>query len=98
MVGAGLKHTVRERARFCCEYCHFPEAFTPVPFHFDHIIAQQHGGRTELENLALSCCYCNRYKGTNLAGIDPISGNVVQLYNARADQWKDHFSGKVQYL
>jgi 5-methylcytosine-specific restriction endonuclease McrA len=37
----------------------------------DHIIARQHGSRTELDNLALACVHCNRFKGPNVAGLDP---------------------------
>jgi hypothetical protein len=92
MPGAALKKAVRERAVFCCEYCHFPEAFTAVPFHFDHIIARKHGGQTTLENLALSCCNCNRFKWTDLAGIDPHSGEIIPLFNPRSDEWRNHFS------
>jgi len=48
-----------------------PSAFHPAPFQIDHIIARQHGGKAELENLALSCIHCNRFKGPNVAGVDP---------------------------
>jgi HNH endonuclease len=50
-----------------CEYCRLSSALHPTPFQIDHIIARQHGGGTTLENLA----HCNRYKGPNIAGIDP---------------------------
>ena len=83
---------VRLRAQHRCEYCHFPENFAELPFHLDHIIAQQHGGPTTLENLALACCYCNRYKGPNLSAIDPESGNVVSLFHPRRQRWDDHFA------
>ena len=83
--------TVRVRAGHRCEYCRFPEAFAELPFQLDHIIAQQHGGPTVLENLALACCYCNRYKGPNLSGIDPNSGEVVTLFHQRRQQWDEHF-------
>ena len=35
-----------------CDYCRVPEVFDPLPFQVNHIIAQQHHGRTILENLA----------------------------------------------
>jgi len=44
------------------------------------------------ENLALACCYCNRYKGPNLSGIDPESGHVVSLFHPRQQHWDDHFA------
>ena len=37
-----------------CDYCRMPAAYDPLPFQLDHIIAQQHGGETVLENTAWS--------------------------------------------
>jgi 5-methylcytosine-specific restriction endonuclease McrA len=91
-VDKAVHAAVRLRARHRCEYCYFPETFAELPFHLDHIIAQQHGGPTTLENLALACCYCNRYKGPNLSAIDPESGNVVSLFHPRRQLWDDHFT------
>lgn len=71
-MNAALEAEVRQRAAHRCEYCHFPEGFADVPFQIDHIVARKHGGRTELENLALACCFCNRYKGQNISGLDPV--------------------------
>ena len=81
------------RAGHRCEYCRFPEAHAEVPFHLDHIVAQQHGGLTLPENLALACCYCNRYKGPNLSGVDPESDRIVPLFHPRQQQWNEHFCG-----
>jgi 5-methylcytosine-specific restriction endonuclease McrA len=72
------QQAVRDRAGHRCEYCYFPESLAELPFHFDHVIAQQHGGATTLDNLALACCYCNRYKGPNVASIDQRTGEVVE--------------------
>ena len=87
-----LQHEVRNRAQYRCEYCHFPEEFAERPFHADHIIAQQHAGQTTSENLALACRFCNRYKGPNIAAIDPQSGEIVELFNPRLQAWDEHFS------
>src|SRR5881396_1048547 len=87
-----VQRAVRERAKNRCEYCHFPEAFAEVPFHVDHIIARQHGGPSELDNLALACCFCNRYKGPNLSGVDAESGQIVRLFHPREHVWTEHFS------
>lgn len=38
---------IRARARHRCEYCQFPEAFSELPFHLDHVIAHQHGGEAD---------------------------------------------------
>jgi len=57
----------------------------------DHIIAEKHGGATALENLALACFDCNRFKGSDIASLDPISGKLVRLFNPRTDVWESHF-------
>ena len=86
-----LIQLVRRRAGFCCEYCRVPEEFDELPFEIDHIIASQHGGATVESNLALACFVCNRYKGPNLAGIDPRSGRISRLFHPRRHQWRRHF-------
>jgi hypothetical protein len=43
---------VRDRAGCCCEYCCFPESLAELPFHIDHIIAQQHGGATLVNQIS----------------------------------------------
>jgi hypothetical protein len=83
---------VRDRAAGCCEYCRLPEEFTDEPFWIDHVIAEQHGGPTIIDNLAFCCARCNRHKGPNLAGIDPTSGAAVFLFNPRRDTWSMHFT------
>jgi hypothetical protein len=69
----------------------------PFDGHFllNNIIAKQHGGQTQLENLALACWYCNLKKGPNLTGIDPDSRAVVLLLHPRVDRWADHFDLSV---
>ncbi len=86
-----LIELVRERAGFRCEYCHFPERYSGLNFQIDHIIPEKHGGLTVSENLALSCIYCNSYKGADLSGLDPASGRMVRLFHPRRDRWADHF-------
>ena len=60
-------------------------------FHADHIIARQHGGESNLENLALACLHCNQHKGPNIAGRNPETGEVVELFHPRRNRWGDHF-------
>lgn len=57
----------------------------------DHIIAEQHGGATALENFAYACFEDNRRKGSNIASIDPLTGEITRLYAPRQDLWADHF-------
>jgi len=87
-----LRALVRVRADDRCEYCGLPQAALPFArFHIDHIIAEQHGGTDDAENLALCCARCNFSKGPNLAGIDPEAGEIVTLFNPCTQQWSDHF-------
>ena len=57
----------------------------------DHIIAQKHGGPTIEPNLAWACFYCNNAKGSDLAGLDPLTGQLTRLFNPRTDLWSEHF-------
>jgi hypothetical protein len=66
-------------------------AYPFQPFPIDHIIARQHKGLTENENLAYSCLHCNGCKGPNIAGIDPKTGKLVPLFHARRNKWSSHF-------
>src|SRR5206468_4276572 len=49
-------------------------------------------GETNLESLAFACCYCNRYQGPNLSGVDPDSRKITALFHPRRDTWREHFS------
>jgi 5-methylcytosine-specific restriction endonuclease McrA len=82
---------VRERAQGYCEYCLLPEEADAISFEVDHIIAEQHGGLTDLGNLAYACFECNRKKGPNLTSIDPQTNEITILFNPRLQQWNDHF-------
>jgi hypothetical protein len=62
-----------------------------MTFHVEHIMAKQHGGPDDLENLALACQLCNLLKGPNLTGIDPDSGDITRLFHPRRDRWALHF-------
>jgi hypothetical protein len=91
VVAETIERAVRRRAGDQCEYCRVPAAAYVVPFQIDHVIALQHGGATDLGNLALACYHCNLHKGPNIASIDPASGGRVALFHPRTDVWADHF-------
>ena len=86
-----LVRTVWRRARNRCEYCLIPQFALPLPFQIDHVFAEKHGGQTVESNLALACPHCNRFKGPNIAGLDPDSGQPIRLFHPRTDVWTDHF-------
>jgi hypothetical protein len=86
-----IRRQVRDRANGRCEYCRVPQSADLLPFQVDHIIAEVHHGPTVLENLAWSCFDCNVFKGPNLAGVDPASGEVTRLFHPRNDRWAEQF-------
>lgn len=90
-VSAVLRRLVIDRAGGCCEYCGLPDDVLRLPHEPDHIIATQHGGATTSENLAYTCFRCNRFKGPNLASLDPATGAITRLFHPRNDLWTDHF-------
>ena len=86
-----LREFVRLRAAGFCEYCRISEKFTLAEHEIDHVIAVKHGGQTDAENLALCCTVCNRFKGTDIASIDPETGQLTPLFHPRLDRWDDHY-------
>ena len=88
---AALVALVWRRSGNRCEYCHLPQQSAVIPFEIDHVIAEQHGGRTVAGNLALACFACNHHKGPNLAGIDPQTGKRAWLFDPRRHSWRRHF-------
>ena len=89
---------VKRRARGKCEHCHLPAGVSESPFQMDHVVARKHGGGNEPGNLAYACFYCNSYKGPNLSGVDPLSGEVVRLFNPRVDRWNEQFEWRQAWL
>jgi len=98
MIKKGLALQVRQRAGDACEYCRMPQGARRLRFPIDHIIARQHRGKTSFDNLALSCGRCNRHKGPNLYGIDPVSDRTARLYHPRNDSWDAHFQWEGAFI
>jgi len=76
----------------CASIAAFPEQFTLAEHEIDHVIAVKHGGQTVAENLALCCVVCNRFKGSDIASIDPDTGQLTPLFHPRVDCWEEHFA------
>jgi 5-methylcytosine-specific restriction endonuclease McrA len=62
-----LRQAVLGTAQGRCAYCLSPEQMMGVAFEVDHIIPRSAGGRTQLDNLCLSCPTCNRHKARRLS-------------------------------
>ena len=86
------RQAVTQRGQGCCEYCQSQLRFAMDPFSVEHIIPRHRGGKTKLDNLALSCQGCNGHKHTKVEAHDPVTGGNVPLYHPRRQKWKDHFT------
>lgn len=92
-IPTALRRTVIERANGCCEYCLSGTQDKPIGYAIDHIIAEKHGGATSIDNLCLSCFWCNSYKGSDISSVDwDFDEEIVGLFHPRKQQWQDHFT------
>ena len=58
----------------------------------EHIIPTARGGTNDEDNLWLACRLCNNYKETQTQGQDPVSNQLVQLFNPRTQKWDRHLT------
>jgi 5-methylcytosine-specific restriction endonuclease McrA len=87
-----LQRLISQQARHRCGYCLTSEALIGMAMEFEHVLPLAAGGKTEEENLWLSCRRCNGHKGARTQGIDPASQEQTPLFNPRTQRWHDHFS------
>ncbi|WP_437755688.1 HNH endonuclease [Sorangium sp. So ce1389] len=87
-----LRLRIAEEARHRCGYCLTQEVLVGAPMEIDHLVPEALGGQTEAENLWLACSLCNDHKGDRVAALDPETGQVVRLFNPRAQIWGEHFA------
>ena len=98
-ISAALRREVFQRAGGCCEYCRTGENDSAINFVIDHVIAEKHGGSTAINNLCLSCYWCNSYKGSDLSSVDwDDEGQVVPLFNPQQQHWESHFNLENEWI
>jgi hypothetical protein len=78
------------RYKICDISICFQDLAVPIG-HANCCIAEKHGGDTVPENLALACLPCNRYKGSDIASLDPVTGELTRLFNPRMLDWWGNF-------
>jgi hypothetical protein len=83
---------VRRAAGDRCGYCHSPQRLVLAQLEIEHLRPRALGGSDDEANLWLSCGLCNRYKGPYIDGLDPVTQEVVPLYNPRSQSWGEHFA------
>ncbi len=75
-----------------CAYCHTSQANSGSPMVVDHLPPLSKGGVTAFDNLCFACYRCNLFKGSRVTAIDPLSGEMAPLFDARRDRWDEHFT------
>ncbi len=86
-----LRQRVRESAGDRCGYCLSSQRYVMSKLEIEHLIPHAQGGSHDESNLWLSCSLCNRYKGSQTTGIDPLNNGRVSLFNPRTQVWSEHF-------
>ena len=89
-IPALLRKHVYNRAGGVCEYRLMPEFAGWATHEMDHVVPQKHGGATEFGNLAISCVLCNKHEGSDIASIDPETGNLFPFFGSRF-LWAESF-------
>jgi len=93
-----VRTEVAYRAEHRCEYCLIHENDAGFPHQVDHVLSRKHGGTSAFDNLAYACILCNRYKGSDVASINPKTGEAVRLFHPRHDRWTDHFRLDADFI
>ncbi len=88
---ADLRKVLLEADNHHCAYCHTSTANTGQPMTVDHVLPQAQDGETIFENLCFSCRRCNEYKSSATHAQDPLTGETVNIFNPRQDNWNHHF-------
>jgi hypothetical protein len=88
---AATRALIWARAESRCEYCRIHQEQVELRHHLEHIVARKHGGLDDPSNRCVACERCNLFKGSDLTGIDPATGEVERLFNPRTQVWADHF-------
>ena len=90
-VPRALRERVEAQAMRRCGYCLSTELIVGAPMEIDHLIPESLGGLTDENNLWLACPLCNGHKSNRIAALDPMTGELVRLFNPRHQVWSDHF-------
>lgn len=90
-ISTKLAAEIKRQARYRCGYCLSSETLLGMVLEIEHLIPLAAGGLTRIENLWLSCRRCNGFKGAQVAALDPLSAQIIPLFNPRTQIWQEHF-------
>lgn len=87
-----IRQQVIKEAGDRCEYCRTSSHLTGMPLVMDHIIPTSLGGSNHRDNLCASCYRCNEFKGAKIKANDPVTNEIISLFNPRQQKWLEHFN------
>ncbi|MEZ4766840.1 MAG: HNH endonuclease signature motif containing protein [Caldilineales bacterium] len=90
-ISAELQDRIRRQADNRCGYCQSHQKYVMGKLEIDHLIPRSKGGNDEEDNLWLSCRLCNNAKRDQTHGVDPLTREVMPLFNPRTQALPDHF-------
>lgn len=95
-VPQALRQKVADQARNRCGYCLTAQRLSGMLLTIEHLLPEARGGKTEEDNFWLACVDCNDYKGDRIEAVDPVTGEVVKLFDPRQQRWGEHFAWNAQ--
>jgi hypothetical protein len=90
-ISVEVDRNVRNISNNRCGYCLSPQKLVMARLEIEHIIPISKGGSNEESNLWLACPICNSHKAGKIEAIDPLTDEVVALFNPRTQKWSEHF-------
>lgn len=87
-----IRDRVAETAKYRCGYCLTQALIVGTPMEIDHLIPESLEGSNDEDNLWLACGLCNSIKNKLVAAFDPLTGEVVSLFNPRTQIWHEHLT------
>jgi hypothetical protein len=92
------RERIKQGSKNRCSYCLFEDDIVPAIFEVEHIMPRNKGGGNEDVNLCFSCPTCNRFKGTQTTAEDPVTKQIVPLFNPNTQIWSEHFEWSDDYI
>ena len=86
-----VRDRIRQQAGHRCGYCQSRQELVPVIFEVEHIRPLARDGTDDEDNLWLSCRTCNLHKSDQIEAADPLTGEMILLFNPRHQNWAEHF-------
>ena len=85
-ISSDVRQQVRQRAKYCCEYCDVSETDTGAELTLDHFYPTSKGGSDTIDNLVYCCYKCNQYKGSYAQ-----EATLAEIWNPRISSREEHF-------